>query len=499
VIVRDDRILRAGDYDQEVYRCEYLVVGTGAGGSVAGKCLAEAGRNVLFLEEGPYTPTGKYTRSVSEMVSRLYRNEGASPFVGRPTIAFGEGRCVGGGTTINGGVIWRTPPHILEEWSRIHGLPGYGLEQLAPHFAQIERLLHVKTEELDDGNGDSVAMMEGARSLGWRTVMEPRAVIECKNTNLCPTGCPTGAKQGAMETYIPMGLEAGALLFSDCRALKIQHQGTRASSVLVEVQDDARLRFRIEFEHLVLAGGAVQTPHLLRRSGISKEAGRRLEFHMPLKVVALFDRDIDAARGTISTVQIQEFERDGLLMMTSNLSPHFLAIALSFQGDDAVNHVLDRMHRAGIYMALVRSRSVGRIFGCFLDQPMVRYRFLKEDLHSAKIALQRMSKVLFASGAVELYMPFKSRAVRSMSDAEQVIGSLKPEHLEILTVHAMSSCPMGISSASSVVDPSGSLWGFKNVLITDASVLPSNTGTSPQGTIMAFAHEIVSRHLNGFS
>ena len=41
---------------KRTYRCEYLVVGTGPGGSVAGEALTRAGKDVIFLEEGGYLP-----------------------------------------------------------------------------------------------------------------------------------------------------------------------------------------------------------------------------------------------------------------------------------------------------------------------------------------------------------------------------------------------------------------------------------------------------------
>ena len=59
----------------------------------------------------------------------------------------------------------------------------------------------------------------------------------------------------------------------------------------------------------------------------------------------------------------------------------------------------------------------------------------------------------------------------------------------------MASCPMGPSAEDSVVRPDGRLWNMKNVFLADASILPSNIGESPQGTIMAFAHEVIGRHL----
>ena len=61
----------------------------------------------------------------------------------------------------------------------------------------------------------------------------------------------------------------------------------------------------------------------------------------------------------------------------------------------------------------------------------------------------------------------------------------------------MSSCPMGTQENGAVVDENGKVFGYDNLFVCDASVLPTNIGESPQATIMAFAHEIVARHING--
>ena len=63
----------------------------------------------------------------------------------------------------------------------------------------------------------------------------------------------------------------------------------------------------------------------------------------------------------------------------------------------------------------------------------------------------------------------------------------------------MASCPMGVDPKKSVVDLNGNLRGMENVLIADASILPTNLGQSPQGTIMAFAYEIAKYGDNGMA
>lgn len=100
-----------------------LVVGSGAGGAVAACILAEAGLDVLIIEEGGLHKTESFSTDVLEMMRALYRDLGASMILGRPGIIFVEGRCAGGSTVVNGGMCWRTPERILERWQRDEHLP----------------------------------------------------------------------------------------------------------------------------------------------------------------------------------------------------------------------------------------------------------------------------------------------------------------------------------------------------------------------------------------
>ncbi len=475
-------------------RCEYLVVGSGAGGSVAAALIAEAGRDVMVIEEGErWTPD--LTTTIGAGTRRLYRNGGVFPFLGAPVIPFAEGRCVGGSTIINGGLIWRTPSWVLESWSKENGLTGYDEPQLRKHFETVERDLHVVPHTLEQHtNLDSGALYRGAKALGWNVAMAPRAVKHCNNSNRCPIGgCPGCGKQSMAETYLPRALSRGARLLSNCRAVKIIHENGRAIEVLVRHEN--RLR-AITFDHLVLAGGAIQTPHLLAKSGLRSIKSHPVQFHMNLKVVALYPEEIRAHRGTIFTTQVQEFARDGILMMATNLAPHYLALTLARHGADAMNQGLRQYAHAAIFTAMVRAKSKAHVVSVLGDQPLVWYAFDTEDLSTIRLAIRRTAEALFASGARELYLPIRGSAVvASLAAVDRVLEKLTPGVLDIVTVHIMASCPMGPSAAASVVRPDGRLWSSKNIIVADASILPSNIGESPQGTIMAFVHELIGRHL----
>src|SRR5580765_431388 len=124
-------------------RTDIAVLGSGPGGSVAACLLAEAGREVAWLEEGPHlAPDSAAPFSRAEMETK-YRNGGLTVAVGPTNVAYVEGRCVGGGSEINSGLYHRTPPEILDEWRRDFQIDGLTEPELLPHFDANERELSV--------------------------------------------------------------------------------------------------------------------------------------------------------------------------------------------------------------------------------------------------------------------------------------------------------------------------------------------------------------------
>ena len=139
-----------------------IVIGSGAGGAPFAATLAEAGWDVAILEEGSYVPTEEFDGDVSRAVRMLYRDGGATMALGLPPIMYQEGRCVGGSTTINGGMSFKTPPRILERWAA-SGLERIGPADMEPYFARAEEGLSVAFQDPESIGLDSKLVAEGAR------------------------------------------------------------------------------------------------------------------------------------------------------------------------------------------------------------------------------------------------------------------------------------------------------------------------------------------------
>ena len=98
-------------------RTEILVIGSGAGGALTATLLAEGGKDVLLVEEGPWIPPGSLRPFSAPEMHRQYRNGGITPALGAPPVPYVEGRCVGGGTEINSALYHRPPPDALARWT----------------------------------------------------------------------------------------------------------------------------------------------------------------------------------------------------------------------------------------------------------------------------------------------------------------------------------------------------------------------------------------------
>ena len=145
--------------------CDVLVVGSGAGGAVVADALTAAGRDLVILEEGPFLDHERVPASLSESLSRMWRCGGLTASIGNPPIPYVEGRCVGGGTEINTGIMQRTPDELLDEWARSYRITEFGAAALAPYYDARAAAVGASLTEPPLGEASNI-LREGAEALG---------------------------------------------------------------------------------------------------------------------------------------------------------------------------------------------------------------------------------------------------------------------------------------------------------------------------------------------
>jgi choline dehydrogenase-like flavoprotein len=476
-----------------VLDCDVVVVGSGAGGAPVAAELAEAGFDVVVVEEGSYYQTRDFTADTSAMVRQLYRDGGATMAIGNPPIMFQEGKAVGGSTVINGGMSWRTPDDILARWRTESGL-DVTPQSLEPYFERVEKRIHVAPMDDEAIGNDNLLLKRGADAKGWKIIGNLRNQAHCVGSNRCAFGCPTGAKQSALVSYVPRALHFGARVYSDVRVDRITMHGKRATGIVghVALPNGGRgPNIAVRAKLVVAACGAIHTPALLARSGLrsrSGQLGANLSLHPNVKVVAIFDEDVTGWKGAHQAFQVREFADQGLGCFAAvNMPPSILAMSFPHRGaqlGQLMQHY-NHMVLAGLLCEDTTTGHVRTING----RPQAFYQLAEHDTANMQRGLVLLSEMLFAAGAKRVLLPFHHATELSSADeARRLLDRpIPPKGWEVVTVHMMGTARMGADRTRSVTDAFGFMHDVDRLLVADASLFPTPIRVNPMETIMALA------------
>ena len=310
---------------------------------------------------------------------------------------------------------------------------------------------------------------------------------------LVTSSATNGTRQSMTETFIPRFLKAGGRLLSSTRANRIRQNG---SGWLVEASDKSGNATRISADSLFLCAGAVHTPALLRRSGITQNIGNSLQVHPTVKIVARFPDDVNSADMGVPVHQVKEFS-PRLSLGCSISSPAYIALGL-LDHPEAARETSCAWHATATYYAMITSEGQGmvRSLPMFRD-PLVRYRLTELDRRNLADGLRKLSQALFAAGATELFPSLIRGPVLRDAACLSKIPDVLPDGLaNLMTIHMFSSCPMGEDKSKCATDSFGRVHGFKNLYVNDASLLCTAPGVNPQGSIMAIARRNALKFLN---
>jgi choline dehydrogenase-like flavoprotein len=468
-------------------RAETVVVGSGPGGAITACLLAEAGRDVLLVEEGSYYTQGSCTPFSKNEMLRKYRRGGQTVAFGKNKIGYVEGCCVGGGSEINSGLYHRTPPEILERWREEFQVDGLSEKEMQPHFEAGERDVSVSNLPCP-APAASLKLHDGALQLGWKSLEVPRWFRYAPENIVSPKG----TRQSMTEIFLPRFLRAGGRLLPRTRIHRFHREG---GGWILQTTPDLQGARRISAGAIFLCAGAVQTPALLRRSGVTANIGNSLQVHPTVKIVAKFPEAVNAPDMGVPVHQVKEFA-PRLSFGCSISSPAHLALGLLDHPAATRGIARDWKHMA-IYYAMITSEGCGtvRTLPGFED-PLVRYKLSKGDRLNLADGLKKLGQILFETGASVLYPGISNgQKLLRREDSAKLPEVIADGRANLMTIHLFSSCPMGEDRNKCAADSFGRVHGFKNLFINDASLLCTAPGVNPQGSIMALARRNVLRYL----
>lgn len=488
-------------------QADVVVVGSGAGGAVVAKELAERGLRVVVVEEGAYFTQEDFRGPLTERMQKLYRDGGMTLAMGRPAVPIPLGKAVGGTTVVNSGSCFRTPDSVLHDWESKWGIEGVSPEAMAPIFERVERILHVMPVPEDLLGENARLFRRGVKALGLHGEPIRRNIDGCRGCGVCAFGCPSDAKQAMHLSYLPLAEDAGARIYARCRVTRILRERGRATGIEADILADgvpgngrpaAQGRLTVRADRVVLAAGAIHTPLIMMANGLAPRrgpVGRGLRIHPAGAVMAAFDEDVFGWRGTLQPWFMDAYQKShGLLFEVTSPIPGLSAAGLPGVGA-ALKQSLAEYRKIASVGLFVAESSVGRVRRMPGGYPLITYQLDSEDTRKLVHGIGIASEVFFAAGAREVYPGIAGHSV--LRDPSEIAGlreaATKPAQLALAGFHPVGTAAMGRDPERCAVDPWGESYTLSGLYVADASIFPDCVGVNPQITIMAMATRIAAR------
>ncbi len=525
-----------GDFD-----VDWVVIGSGFGGSVAALRLVEKGYSVVVLEQGRRWRDQDFATTAWESARTQWM-----PWLGMRGILkitpFRHVNVLTGVGVGGGSLTWANTSYVPHsddfyrhpQWAAL----GDWRNDLAPHYETAGRMLGVVEPAFD---GPSERMMRRlAADLGvpdsYRTtpvaLFMGEAGVEvddpyfggdgprrcgCTRCGQCMLGCRVGAKNTLVKNYLWLAERLGARIEAERKVTDLRPRdggdGSSGGWIVEHVATPPARRSDpkvIRARGVVVAGGALGTNELLlrcRERGSLPRLSARLGFMARTNSEAI----------TAATASARDADYTTDVTITASIFP------------DPHTHITNNTYGAAgdgnglLFVPLAgdgsRSVRIAKLLGACLRRPLTALRSLNPVGWSKRTVLFTTMQSIDSS----LCMALRRRRFRrgAVMDTYQGEGKLPAGYLEVAeraarlaaahmggyaqsfaldvfrgvptTAHFLGGAVIGESAQSGVVDAGQRVFGYRNLLICDGSVLPANPGVNPSLTILALAEHAMEQ------
>lgn len=514
---------------------DYIVIGSGFGGSVSALRLTEKGYKVAVLEMGKRFGSSDLPKTTWEVKKHLWAPKlgwhGIAQISWLKDVLIFHGAGVGGGSLVYAATLLTPPSRAFQNpgWPKGHDWE----QELAPHYATARRMLGaVEAKNLyhtddvlrevvqeDYGRGDTFHRHTVGIYFGepGKTVADPYFDGQgpertgCCECGACMVGCRHGSKNTLDKNYLYLAEKQGCEIIPEVRVVDVRPSadgGYEIDTVCSTNRRDKRIT-TWRARGVVFSAGVLGTVELLlhckERGSLPRLSDALGEFvrtnSEAILGVNASAKDANLGRGIAITSGVFPDDNTHIEMVRYGAgadSMSWLMTLLTGGGDK-----LPRWLRLlGNMLAHPRQfLQVANPFGwsrrtivVLVMQPLDSY--LRLRLRTRRNGERTIDTELVDGQEVPKYMPLANKITARL--AQRLNGVPQSLSLEVLgntssTAHILGGAAMGDDEAHAVCDDKGRLFGYDNLYVADGSLVPANLGVNPSLTITALSEYVMSQ------
>ena len=511
---------------------EYVVVGAGSAGCVVAMRLAEAGKHVVLLEAGPkdihpwiHIPAGILKLLYHPKLNWNYHSEGEKGTAGRE-IHWPRGKTLGGSSSINGMLYIRGHQADYDSWAQ-SGCRGWSYDDVLPYFRRSESYV--------SGTGETRGADGPLQVEDYRTILPlTHQFVEAAQQAGHPFAedlngyervgvgysqmSRIGRRRGSTaQTYLSkVKNKENIQIITNALATKLLFEGKKCIGVAFS-QGDKSNEVRANAE-VILAGGSVNSPHLLQISGVGSAehlktigvepvhdlpgVGQNLSDHYIARVshrakdavsinqlsrglrliregVRFFVEGRGALTFGVSSAQVFTHSREGLA------SPDIQLLFSPASYDPQKFGALEKEPGMTIACSIARPESRGTIMAQSSDPreyPVIRPNYMSAE-NDVRVVVEgvRQARKIFSQPAFQPYSVGETLPGRKIQSDDEIADFARQTGNTIY--HPVGVCKMGPEDDKmAVVDPQLKIRGIQGLRVIDASVMPAVTTANTNST-----------------
>jgi cholesterol oxidase len=518
---------------------DVIVIGSGFGGAIMARRLAEEGMRVLVLERGRRWEPSQYPRKVGDAWifsdTRPARHNGWLDMRFFRGMAVAQAAGVGGGSLTYSSVAVEASPDVFTQ-----GWPAEITHQeLKPYYDTVAREMDLQV--LPDGQLTRrfEIARDAARNLGYanRFSKAPLAVSfsedwnyqledpfdhkhsrqfvnahgqrqgTCIHLGNCDIGCDVRAKNGLDVNYIPRAEQRGAEVRPLHLVRFIEPVGGKYRVVFDRIEHGRLIRGDETADRVVLAAGSLGTTELLLRCrdqyrtlpSLSPTLGSRWSANANFISMAVYSQEEGVRQSTGPTIaSILDFTdggfRDQRFVVEDDGFPNLLLNAVKAYLDGGVRTPFGR-HLLRELEEYLRDdtplRNLMLWLGAGMDAADGRFSLKRRWFMPWKRVLSLAWQIDRSEGVLKAMEAMHQNLTEATGGRPRALPTWRLLR-NLVTLHPLGGCPIGTSVANGVVDHLGRVFGYANLIVADGAVLPTPTVRNPSHTIAALAERMAA-------